>query len=128
MTEREKSTASDSGSEAPSLSNLVKPVGLEEPSLSEEQLQSIAEANQLFDQLCQQRHDKGREKYGTFTFIQMPTIEMAMGEVIDLANYARYTFIKLYLLQQQIEEIQQQGLADESGFISTTNLLGVKKL
>lgn len=88
----------------------------------------IAQADEMFDIVCQSRHDMGREKYGKLTFVEKPTVEMAMEEVVDLANYARYTFIKLFLLQHQITEIQEDAIKNASGFVSTWSLLGVKKV
>lgn len=63
----------------------------------------ISEGNSLFDQMCQDRHDRGAEKYGSLKFMEKNTLDEAMEEVVDLANYARYTFIKLYLLAEQMD-------------------------
>jgi hypothetical protein len=63
----------------------------------------INEGNSLFDQMCQDRHDKGAEKYGALKFMENNTLDEAMEEIVDLANYARYTFIKLYLLAEQLD-------------------------
>jgi hypothetical protein len=46
----------------------------------------------------------GAEKYGPVKFLEVDSLEMAMEEVIDLGNYARYTFIKLYLLQKALSK------------------------
>jgi hypothetical protein len=46
-----------------------------------------------------------------------------MDEVIDLANYARFTYIKLYLLQKSLQRIVKENpLADKDGFVSTKEL------
>lgn len=66
--------------------------------------EAIAEASLIFDQMCQERHTKGAEKYGPLKFLSANTLEEAMEEVVDLANYARYTFIKLWWMNQQIDE------------------------
>jgi hypothetical protein len=58
----------------------------------------------------------------------MPTIEMAMAEVIDLGNYSRYLFVKLYMLQQQMAAIQSNELKNATGFVTTPGLLGVEKI
>lgn len=52
-----------------------------------------------FDSLCQERHEMGAEKYGNLNFMETDTIEMAIEEIADMANYLRYTYIKLRMLQ-----------------------------
>lgn len=98
-----------------------------EPELTSEQLELIRVADAAFDQMCQARHDTGRTKYGIFTFLEMPTLEMALEELADLANYARYTFIKVVLLRQSIKQVQDQALGAVDGFFTTQDILGVKK-
>ena len=71
-------------------------------------VQDLAEE---FDKMCQDRHDAGAEKYGPFKFFGADTLEEAAQELVDLANYARYTFIKLRMIQAQITE----KLATEDG-------------
>lgn len=77
--------------------------------------------------MCKQRHLKGEQKYGSLTFLNNSTLEMAMEEVVDLANYARYTFIKLVILQYQIKQIQRQSLKGADGFFPTSLILGVQE-
>jgi hypothetical protein len=84
-------------------------------------------AEELFDAMCLDRHRKGNQKYGKFTFLKMPTLTMAMEEVVDLANYARYTFVKLALLQHAIRQIQDKSVAGAEGFHSMEEVLGIKK-
>jgi hypothetical protein len=69
----------------------------------------------------------GNDKYGKLTFLEMPTLAMAMEEVADLANYARYTYIRLHLLQQSIKDIQDQSLTGAEGFFTTEQILGIRK-
>jgi hypothetical protein len=57
-----------------------------------------------FEVVCAERHDKGAEKYGPAKFLLVDTIEEALQEVADLANYARYTYIRLRLLQEAVEQ------------------------
>lgn len=52
-----------------------------------------------FVAMCQQRHEMGAEKYGPVNFLRVDSLQMAIEEVVDLANYAMYTFIKLRILQ-----------------------------
>jgi hypothetical protein len=63
---------------------------------------AITEANAAFSEMSQERHNMGAEKYGAFKFLGANTLEEAMFELVDLGNYARYTFIKLYLMNLQI--------------------------
>lgn len=78
----------------------------------------IQEANAAFDVLVQERHDAGADTYGSFAFLGKNTVEEAMEEVLDLANYARYTYIKLYLMNVQLATALGEEEA-EPGFIST---------
>lgn len=66
-----------------------------------------------FDVLCQERHTMGAEKYGAGSFVGVDTLEMAIHEVLDLANYARYTFIRLRLLQQGMIEFVADGSVEK---------------
>lgn len=54
--------------------------------------------SEQFDAECQERHLMGQKKYGPVKFLEVNSLQMAMQEVIDLANYARYTWIKLALM------------------------------
>lgn len=69
---------------------------------------SIAEilqaASDEFDLRTAERHEAGAKKYGPGKFLEVNTLEEAMQEVLDLGNYARYTYIKLYLLNQYLDE------------------------
>lgn len=58
----------------------------------------IQKLSDMFDAECQARHEMGEEKYGPVKFMTVNSIEEAMAEIVDLANYARYTYIKLALL------------------------------
>lgn len=62
----------------------------------------IREASELFDKLAQERHEKGQEEYGKLTFLGNDVIPMMMEELADTANYARYQFIKLHILQAML--------------------------
>lgn len=59
-----------------------------------------------FDTIAAERHRMGAEKYGPGKFLTVDTIEECLFEVVDLANYARYTFIKLRLLQESLRAMQ----------------------
>jgi hypothetical protein len=76
------------------------PEGFGEPSSLATQL--VAYSHE-FDNRTEERHQMGQEKYGPIQFTSVDTLEAAIQEVLDLANYARYTYIKLRLLQESLE-------------------------
>lgn len=57
-----------------------------------------------FDERCKERHELGAEKYGPGKFLTVDTFEEAIQEIIDLANYARYTYVRLRAVQTSLEE------------------------
>lgn len=57
-----------------------------------------------FEDLCVARHDEGQVKYGKFTFLGNDIVRMMAEELADVANYARYQYVKLMLLQKALEE------------------------
>jgi hypothetical protein len=80
-----------------------------EPATAPETFAEIIVAmNVEFDDRTLARHAMGAETYGPGKFLLVDTMEEALDEICDLANYARYTFIKMRLLQEQI----QQAMAD----------------
>jgi hypothetical protein len=64
----------------------------------------ISTFNEEFSRLAQQRHDMGAEKYGPVKFMEVDSLNEAAEELVDFANYARYTFIKIRLLQAYLAE------------------------
>ncbi len=48
-----------------------------------------------------QRHEMGERNYGAVGFLHNNTYEMMCEELIDLANYAMYTFIKIKLMEER---------------------------
>lgn len=69
--------------------------------------------------------------YGEAGFFHTDTLRMAMEEVVDLSNYARYTFIKLYVLQRALgigmDETVSTGTindTEDSGFKSIKDMWG----
>jgi hypothetical protein len=91
---------------------------------------AVAEASKLFDEMCKDRHEYGQQKYSEFSYVEAPTLQMALEEIADLSNYARYTFIKVWLIRGAIERAQvslmQKAGGSTGGFISTSDVLGVK--
>lgn len=65
-------------------------------------VEAIQKASEKFDQMCAERHEMGEQEYGPVAFLENDTLQMAMEEVVDLANYARYTFVKLELLRNKM--------------------------
>lgn len=68
----------------------------------------IQMASNAFDHMTQERVDMGSKQYGPTGFMEVDTLRMAMEEVLDLANYARFTFIKLWLLQDKLMSTEEQ--------------------
>lgn len=56
-----------------------------------------------FDALTELRHEVGAKEYGPATFLKVPLIRFAAEELADLANYARYLYIKLRVLEEVLD-------------------------
>jgi hypothetical protein len=67
--------------------------------LNEEKLN---EWSQKFLELANSRHTEGESKYGSGTFLQVDTLQMALEELADMMNYIWYTGIKVMALQEVI--------------------------
>lgn len=79
-----------------------------------------------FDTACQERHERGAHDHGPITFLSVDTLQEAMDEIVDFANYARYTYIKLRLLQAAVEEtLNVEGKSE--GFVSVRKATEVKE-
>lgn len=81
----------------------------------------ISDYSEAFDTLCQERHIKGQQEYGHFTFVGNDVVRMMMEELADTANYCRMQFIKLMMLQHALEggeELKHEGKAVEIGIES----------
>lgn len=61
-----------------------------------------------FDAACQEKHELGVKKYSAVRFLEVDSVAMAMEEVVDLANYARFTYIKLAMLQSYALQFEQE--------------------
>jgi hypothetical protein len=81
-----------------------------------QRLLSLADAE--FVDLAAERLKAGAEKYGPHKFLTVDTLEEAMQEVLDLSNYARMTYIKLYLLKYSLSQIETNVEPDKDGFVS----------
>ncbi len=61
----------------------------------------IEKHSQEFDLLTQARHEKGSEEYGDLAFLGNDMYTYIYEELADAANYLRYQFIKLRILEEQ---------------------------
>lgn len=59
----------------------------------------VNKLSEQFDVESFARHQMGAKKYGPVKFLEVDSLEEAVQEVLDIANYARYTYIKLRMLQ-----------------------------
>jgi hypothetical protein len=65
---------------------------------------AIRKALNEFNALRLQRHRKGAEEYGEFTFLGNDVIRMMLEELADTTNYIEYQATKLLLLQKALEQ------------------------
>jgi len=81
--------------------------------------ESVRQYSEEFDTITVARHAMGEKKYGPVKFMSVNSVEMAMEEVADLANYARYTYIKLALLRDSLQEpvIEERAALGPQSFI-----------
>lgn len=79
----------------------------------------INELSAEFDEMAVERHNFGRQKYGELTWLEKDIMQEAMYELLDMANYARYQYIKLRMLQMAIaEDPRLEKLEDADGNIT----------
>jgi hypothetical protein len=58
----------------------------------------------------ERRYDAGQQKYGPNTYLNIDTLQHAIDEVVDLFNYARFTYVKLRLLQEGlVNSLREDG-------------------
>lgn len=55
-----------------------------------------------FDAKCIERHEMGAKKYGPVKFMEIDTPEMVIEELIDAANYLRYMYIRMRVIQEAL--------------------------
>lgn len=85
------------------------------------------QANSQLDKELLRKEDVGAEKYGEWAFLQAPTIEMAMDEIVDLINYMRFTYGKLFIMNELLKVRAQAPNIMQEGFIPTSALFGDNK-
>lgn len=69
--------------------------------IDSETLQTLSDE---FSDLTEERHQMGAEQYGPTKFLTVDTVRMAAEELVDLANYARYMYIKLRIMEESLRE------------------------
>lgn len=65
-------------------------------------LEEIQKHSEEFDILTQLRHDAGAEEYGPLAFLENNMFAFAYEEFADTANYVRFNFIKLRLVEEKL--------------------------
>jgi hypothetical protein len=74
------------------------------------------------------RHTEGANKYGPLKFIGADTLQEALEEVLDLINYARYTAVKIKMLQTFLSEQAAAAEGSETtgvgAFVPTADFIG----
>lgn len=90
----------------------------------------IAQLNVLFEQVDQEAYDRhyaGAEQYGPLKFLTADTLQEAYEEILDLINYARYTAVKVKLLQtflsDQAAAVEGSETTGAGTFLPTSELL-----
>ena len=69
--------------------------------VSEELLQQLSDE---FDTLTANRHNQGSEEYGPLKFLEIPLMEYIYEELADCANYSRFLYIRLRILEEAANE------------------------
>ena len=64
----------------------------------------LEKLNLEFFELCQQRHDTGADEYGPLKFLEVDLPEFIYEELADFANYARFLYIRVRLLEEVARE------------------------
>jgi hypothetical protein len=59
----------------------------------------MEELSKEFDAATLERHKVGQDKYGPLSFLGKDMFEEAIFELLDCANYMRYQYIKLRMIQ-----------------------------
>jgi hypothetical protein len=82
---------------------------ISDPGEVKELIDHINKYSGEYDDLTQQRHNEGERKYGAGSWLGIDTLQHAIDEVLDLGNYARFTYIKLRMLQDKVAAFQADG-------------------
>jgi hypothetical protein len=88
----------------------------------------LTQYSREFDEMCEERYKAGAERYGPGKFLMVDTFEEALQEIADLVNYARFTFIKLRLLQEAISDAAKEtGALGTDGFMRARDATSVRE-
>ncbi len=71
---------------------------------SEPTAEKLNELSAEWDTFTQERHEMGAREYGPTAFLENDMFEYIFEELADIANYVRYTYIKLRLLEEVARE------------------------
>lgn len=89
--------------------------------------QVLNQAAATFDQLCQERHAEGAERYGEITFLENDVLRMLLEELADTANYCKMQAVKLIILQSRFEaEVLPQLTEDQRVDLGWQSFKGTK--
>lgn len=82
-----------------------------------------------FDRLCRERHEAGAQEYGPVTFLGNDVIRMMMEELADTANYCRMQFVKLMMLQREVERtLEASGSSEVRSIIGRESFKGASEI
>lgn len=69
-----------------------------------ELIQQMETFNSEFFDLCEVRHNTGAEEYGPLNFLNVDLPKFMYEEMADIANYARFLYIRMRLLEETARE------------------------
>jgi hypothetical protein len=75
--------------------------------------QWMQEASEEFDELCAHRMKLGEEKYGPGKWLKVDTLNEALFELADGANYFRMSFMRIRALQRRLEQIDPRATSED---------------
>ena len=64
----------------------------------------LEQLNLEFFELCEERHNKGADEYGPLNFLNVDLPTFIYEELADFANYARFLYIRVRLLEEIASE------------------------
>lgn len=79
--------------------------------------QVIEYLSQEFDRICQERHEVGAQEYGAKKFLEPQTdlVKMIGEELTDMANYARYLYIRVRMMELNASQAGLSFLQEPQG-------------
>jgi hypothetical protein len=70
------------------------------PEMYDVPVEVMQELSDEFNSLIFSRHVEGAEQYGEFQFLKNDMVRFIAEELADIANYCRYTYMKLRLMEK----------------------------